>query len=44
MIIKVGNEEMKRKVMSKNKLRGGRIYLKNDLSFEERTQMLNIDG
>jgi len=39
----MNNEEMKRKVMSKNKLRGGRIYLKN-LSFEERTQMLNIDG
>ncbi|KYN28174.1 hypothetical protein ALC57_02420, partial [Trachymyrmex cornetzi] len=42
VIIKVGNEEMKREVMrNKNKLRGGKVFLKNDLSFEERrTQTL----
>lgn len=37
VIIKVGNEDMKREVMrNKNKLRGGKIFLENDLSFEER--------
>lgn len=40
--IKVGNEEMKKEVMkNKNKLRGGKIFFENDLSFEERkTQTL----
>ncbi|KYN09162.1 hypothetical protein ALC57_18744 [Trachymyrmex cornetzi] len=41
-IISVGNEDMKREVMkNKNKLRGGKIFFENDLSFEERrTQVL----
>ena len=42
MIIKVGNEEMKREMRNKNKLRG-KIFFENDLSFEERKTQIRIN-
>ena len=44
VIVKVDNEEMKKEVMrNKNKLRGGKIFFENDLSFEEKKMQTRIN-